>query len=234
MRGSGTGKSPAFSPVAPRAANARPAWENARMPKLTSRTVTLADATGALPASPARSSPPVVETARLRLRPYRPDDARDICAVYSDAEVTRYWSFPAWTGLAQAQAYLTQRLALEPPSVIAWAVAERDSDRLVGTTTFFALDGPQCRAEIGYSLARSHHGRGLATEMLRGAIVHGFEVHGLERIEADVDPRNESSWRLLEKLGFRREGLARNRWRVGGEVADSYLYGLLRPEFVAG
>ena len=234
MRGSGTGKSPAFSPVAPRAANARPAWENARMPKLTSRTVTLADATGALPASPARSSPPVVETARLRLRPYRPDDARDIFAVYSDAEVTRYWSFPAWTGLAQAQAYLTQRLALEPPSVIAWAVAERDSDRLVGTTTFFALDGPQCRAEIGYSLARSHHGRGLATEMLRGAIVHGFEVHGLERIEADVDPRNEPSWRLLEKLGFRREGLARNRWRVGGEVADSYLYGLLRPEFVAG
>ena len=219
MRGSGTGKSPAFSPVAPRAANARPAWENARMPKLTSRTVTLADATGALPASPARSSPPVVETARLRLRPYRPDDARDIFAVYSDAEVTRYWSFPAWTGLAQ---------------VIAWAVAERDSDRHVGTTTFFALDGPQCRAEIGYSLARSHHGRGLATEMLRGAIVHGFEVHGLERIEADVDPRNEPSWRLLEKLGFRREGLARNRWRVGGEVADSYLYGLLRPEFVAG
>ena len=204
------------------------------MPTLTARTVTLADASGALPASPAFVAPPVVETARLRLRPYRPEDARDIFAVYSDPEVTRYWSFPAWTQLAQAQAYLTQRLALEPPSVIAWAVAERGSDRLVGTTTFFALNGPQCRAEIGYSLARAHHGRGYASEMLRGAIGHGFDACGLERIEADVDPRNEKSWRLLEKLGFRREGLARDRWRVGGEVCDSYLYGLLRPEFIAG
>lgn len=182
----------------------------------------------------APTAPPVVETARLRLRPYRSGDARDIFAVYADPEVTRYWSFPAWTELAQAHAYLAQRQALEMPSVVAWAVAERDSDRLVGTTTLFALNGPQCRAEVGYSLARAAQGRGYAAEALRGAIGHAFDAFGLERIEADVDPRNERSWRLLEKLGFRREGLLRNRWRVGGEICDSYLYGLLRPEFVAG
>ena len=206
------------------------------MPNLSTTTAGPAGyaAGNALPAAAGIARPPVVETPRLRLRPYRADDARDIFAVYSDPEVTRYWSFPAWTGLAQAHAYLGQRLSMEPPSVVAWAVAERDSDRLVGTTTFFALNGPQCRAEVGYSLARAHQGRGFAAEMLRGAITHGFAAYGLERIEADVDPRNTKSWQLLEKLGFRREGLARNRWRVGGEVADSYLYGLLRPEFVAG
>lgn len=206
------------------------------MPNLPTITVTTPGTDGGvpLPVAPAPVLPPVIETARLRLRPYRPGDARDIFAVYSDPEITRYWSFPAWTELAQAHAYLGQRLAMEPPSVVAWAVAERDSDRLVGTTTFFALNGPQCRAEVGYSLARAHHGHGLAAEMLRGAIAHGFDAYGLERIEADVDPRNTRSWQLLEKLGFKREGLARNRWRVGGEVADSYLYGLLRPEFVAG
>ena len=177
---------------------------------------------------------PVIETARLRLRPYRADDARDIYAVYSDPAVTRYWSFAAWTQLAQAHAYLAQRQSFEAPSVLAWAVADLDSDRLIGTTTLFALSGPQYRAEIGYSLGAAHHGHGLAAEMLRGAIGHAFGPLGLQRIEADVDPRNEASWKLLERLGFRREGLLRNRWRVDGEVCDSFLYGLLQPEFVAG
>ena len=110
---------------------------------------------------------------------------------------------------------------------------ERDSDRLIGTTTLFSLNGPQRRAEIGYSLGRASQGQGLAAEALRGAIGHAFSELGLERIEADVDPRNESSWRLLERLGFRREGLLRNRWRVDGEVNDSYIYGLLKPEFTS-
>jgi ribosomal-protein-alanine N-acetyltransferase len=176
---------------------------------------------------------PVLDSPRLRLRPYRTDDARAIFAVYGDPDVTRYWSFAAWTDLAQAHAYLAQRMEFEVPAVYAWAVADRDSDKLIGTTTLFSLNGPQRRAEIGYSLARAFHGRGIATEMLRTAIAHAFGELGLERIEADVDPRNEASWRLLERLGFRREGLLRNRWRVDGEVCDSYIYGLLRPEFQA-
>ena len=175
---------------------------------------------------------PVLETARLRLRPYRTGDAADIYVVYSDPAVTRYWSFPAWTAIAQAHAYLAQRQAMEVPAVLAWAIAERDSDRLVGTTTLFSLNGPQRRAEVGYSLARDVQGRGYAAEALRGAIGYAFDALALERIEADVDPRNTASWSLLEKLGFRREGLLRNRWRVDGEVCDSYIYGLLKPEFV--
>ena len=185
------------------------------------------------PAAPSAPALPVLETARLRLRPYRAGDAREIFAVYSDPVVTRYWSFPAWTQMAEAHAYLAQRQALDVPAVLAWAVAERDSDRLIGTTTLFSLNGPQRRAEIGYSLGREWQGRGFAAEMLRAAIGHAFDEFGLERIEADVDPRNTASWTLLEKLGFQREGRLRNRWRVDGEVCDSYLYGLLKPEFVA-
>lgn len=186
----------------------------------------------ARPAAPAAPALPVVETARLRLRPYRASDAADIFAVYSDPEVTRYWSFPAWTRIEQAHTYLVQRQSFEVPAVLAWAVAERDSDRLIGTTTLFSLNGPQRRAEVGYSLARASQGRGYAAEMLRGAIGHAFDELALERIEADVDPRNTASWTLLEKLGFRREGLLRNRWRVDGEICDSFIYGLLKPEFV--
>jgi RimJ/RimL family protein N-acetyltransferase len=180
--------------------------------------------------SPSLAGPPTLESARLRLRPYRADDARAIFAVYGDPEVTRYWSFPAWTDLSQAHAYLVQRQSFETPSVYAWAVAELDSDKLIGATTLFSLNGPQRRAEIGYALARSRQGQGLAAEALRCAIGHAFSDLGLERIEADVDPRNQASWSLLERLGFQREGLLRNRWRVDGEVCDSYIYGLLHAD----
>ena len=176
---------------------------------------------------------PTLESPRLRLRPYRQDDARAVYALYSDPVVTRYWSFPAWTRREQANEYLAARMALETPAVYAWALAERECDRLIGTTTLFSLSGPHKRAEIGYSLLPARQGQGLATEALRTVLEHAFGPLGLERIEADVDPRNEASWRLLEKLGFRREGLLRNRWRVDGEVCDSYLYGLLREDYAA-
>ena len=176
---------------------------------------------------------PTLESPRLRLRPYRQDDARAVYALYSDPVVTRYWSFPAWTRREQASDYLAARMALETPAVYAWALAERECDRLIGTTTLFSLSGPHKRAEIGYSLLPARQGQGLATEALRTVLEHAFGPLGLERIEADVDPRNEASWRLLEKLGFRREGLLRNRWRVDGEVCDSFLYGLLREDYAA-
>lgn len=176
---------------------------------------------------------PTLESPRLRLRPYRQDDARAIYALYSDPVVTRYWSFPAWTRREQANEYLAARMALETPAVYAWALAERECDRLIGTTTLFSLSGPHKRAEIGYSLLPARQGQGLATEALRTVLGHAFGPLGLERIEADVDPRNEASWRLLEKLGFHREGLLRNRWRVDGEVCDSFLYGLLREDYAA-
>jgi ribosomal-protein-alanine N-acetyltransferase len=68
---------------------------------------------------------------------------------------------------------------------------------------------------------------------LRLALAHAFGPLGLRRVEADVDPRNAASCRLLERLGFRREGLLRERWRVNGETCDSALFGLLAREFDA-
>jgi len=60
---------------------------------------------------------------------------------------------------------------------------------------------------------------------------HAFDALDYLRIEADVDPRNTASCRLLETLGFRQEGLMRERWHVQGEIQDSAIYGLLAREF---
>ena len=184
-------------------------------------------------AVPAAAAVPVLETPRLRLRAYRADDAGAMFALYSDPRVMRYWSFPPWTEIAQARAYLARALAeMAEGRVLPWAVADGDSDELVGTTTLYALNPEQRRSEIGYSLSPACQGRGLAAESLRAVIGHAFDHLGLLRIEADVDPRNLASRQLLERLGFRHEGLMRARWHVAGEVCDTAWYGLLADEFV--
>jgi ribosomal-protein-alanine N-acetyltransferase len=86
---------------------------------------------------------------------------------------------------------------------------------------------------VGYSLASAEWGNGYMQEALTALLDYGFSELDLNRVEADVDPRNAASGRSLERLGFRREGLLRERWIVGGEVSDTALYGLLRKDWEA-
>jgi len=187
------------------------------------------------PESRPRDDLPVLESTRIRLRGFREDDLGDFYAVHSDPVVNRYWSFPAWTDPAQARDYFASALAgRDAGRMLCWAVADRGDDRLIGATTLAAIDRAQARAEIGYALRSSHWGHGYAREAVRLALDHAFGALGLRRIEADIDPRNTGSCRLVERLGFVREGLLRERWQVGGEVTDSAIYGLLAREWRAG
>ncbi|RNF85937.1 GNAT family N-acetyltransferase [Montanilutibacter psychrotolerans] len=171
------------------------------------------------------------EGATVRLRAHRQADLDDFFALYSDPEVMRYWSFPAWTHIEQARDRFASTLACDPQRLVCWAIAERDSDRLVGGVTLHSIDAAQGRAEIGYALRRPYWGRGMAGEAMRLAIAHAFDVLELRRIEADIDPRNGPSCRLIERLGFHREGLLRERWQVAGDLQDSAIYGLLAHEW---
>ena len=138
------------------------------------------------------SGVPILETPRLRLRPYRADDASAMFALYSDPRVMRYWSFPPWTALDQARAYLDRALAgMDSGEIFPWAIAERESDQLIGALTLFSLHVEQLRAEVGYSLSPDSQGRGLAAEALRCGLACAIDSLGLVRVEADIDPRNE-------------------------------------------
>jgi len=121
---------------------------------------------------------------------------------------------------------------LREEDLYVWVIADRESDRLIGNVALFALNREQKHAEIGYSLMPDFQGRGLAQEAVRMALAFAFDALGMERIEADIDPRNAPSCRLVERLGFQREGYLRERWRVNGEICDAAFYGLLRREFL--
>ncbi len=173
-----------------------------------------------------------LETRRLRLRPLREDDAPALLALFSDPRVMRYWSTPPWTGLEQAHATIAQdRESMAAGEHLRLAVTRRDDPKLIGTCTLFHWV-PSCRrAEIGYALSPAHQGNAYMDESLRALLRFGFTTMQLNRVEADIDPRNEASARTLERLGFRREGLLRQRWVVNGEVSDTALYGLLQTDW---
>ena len=176
--------------------------------------------------------PPALRGARVHLRAMRPDDVPALFALQSDPAGMRYWSYPPLTRIEQAlEMFDKNERAAHAGDCLPWAVALARDDAMIGTCTLFAFDAKHRRAMIGYALARAHWGHGYAQEALRLALGHAFGPLGLHRVEADIDPRNAASLRVIERVGFVREGLLRERWLVGDDVQDSAMYGLLAREF---
>ena len=175
-----------------------------------------------------------LETERLSLRPLGEGDAEALFTIFADARVMRYWSSPPWKDHEPAHAMIEADREAATREFLRLGLERKEDGRLLGTCTLFAIHEASRRAETGYALASHAWGHGYMLEAMGALLRYGFETLDLNRIEADIDPRNEPSARLLERLGFRREGLLRERWIVGGEVSDSTLYGLLRRDWRAG
>jgi RimJ/RimL family protein N-acetyltransferase len=175
-----------------------------------------------------------LQTARLALRPLAPPDADAVFAMRSDPVAQRYGSHPAWTDPQLAVDYVERNVqAMAAGTHAQFAIVRREDDAVIGTCTLYALDAQCRRADVGYVLLVSEWGKGYATEAVSVLLDWGFEALALNRVEADIDPRNTSSARILERLGFVREGHLRERWIVGGEVCDSWIYGLLASDWKA-
>jgi RimJ/RimL family protein N-acetyltransferase len=173
-------------------------------------------------------------TARLDLRPLCMDDAAALLRMHSDPEFMRYWSCGPWTSLALATAVIERDLReLAAGEQLRLGIFLREQGTLIGTCALFHLMEQCRRAEVGYGIAREHWRQGYMFEAVGALLGFAFEDLGLNRLEADIDPRNTASARSLEKLGFQREGTLRERWIVGEEVSDTALYGLLAREWRA-
>jgi len=176
---------------------------------------------------------PTIDGNRVRLRQLSAADLDDLHRVFSDATAMRYWSRPAFVDLAETRDYLAAIDAgRQRGDLLQWGIEHVGQARIIGTTTLFYIDREQGRAEIGYILQSSYWGQGLANEALTAVLRHARDQMGMRRIDADVDPRNAASLRCIERLGFVREGFARERWVVAGEVQDSVLLGLLTRELI--
>lgn len=177
---------------------------------------------------------PVLVTQRLVLREMAKRDVAAVFAMESDPVAMRYWSRPPMTELAEAEARVERAMGLFlSRDGLIWCITRSGEDRLLGHASLFNFSEQSGRADIGYGLNRDHWGQGLMHEALTAIVDYAFGPLGLRRLEADVDPANAASLRSLERLGFTREGLLRERWQVGDTISDTVFFGLLAREWRA-
>lgn len=175
---------------------------------------------------------PVLLTPRLRLRPLDVGDAGDVQRLAGDftvADTTLAIPHPYEDGMAERWiATLAEEFAAGRQAV--FAVTDRATAALVGAIGLI-LRPEHSRAELGYWIGRPFWGRGYATEAAGAMLRYGFETLDLHRMYACHFARNPASGRVLEKVGMRREGIARAHARRWQRFEDLVQYGILREEF---
>jgi RimJ/RimL family protein N-acetyltransferase len=168
-----------------------------------------------------------IDTQRLRLRSFQRNDWQAVYEYTSDPAVMGYIPEGLFTP-AQAQAFVADNMGAHARAV---AVLLKTANILIGHIVFHPWEAPQTY-EIGWVFNRAYHGQGYATEAARAVLHYGFAALHLHRIIATCQPQNVASWRVMEKLGMRREAHFRkclrrpdNRWW------DEYFYALLEEEW---
>lgn len=175
---------------------------------------------------------PTLDGDGVRLRWMTNNDLDDLLAVWGDASVMRFMSMPPLEGHHGAEQFLDGiHRGFATKTLFQWGFTQGDEDRIVGTCTLADLDWHHRRAELGYALRRDHWRRGLTTRAVEPVIGFAFGTLGLHRLEAETDPRNLGSIRLLERMGFVAEGQRRERYFQAGEIQDASLFGLLAEDW---
>lgn len=173
---------------------------------------------------------PTMRTERLLLRPFIDADADALWALHTSPRVLEFWDSPPWTDRARVAAFLARNHEREESGTGA-RVAVEDADGFVGWCSLAEYDATHRSASLGYVYAEAVWGRGYATEAARALLDWGYAALDLNRVQAQCDTRNVASARVLEKLGFTREGTLREDCVVDGVVSDSHVYGLFRREW---
>lgn len=152
-------------------------------------------------------------TERLLLRSARADDLEGLHAILSDPRAMAYWSSPPHQNLDQTRDWLASMIAIQPSEGEDFIV--EFEGQLIGKAGLWRFP------EIGFIFHPEHWGRGFAREALAPVLDRAFSVHGLPKVDADVDPRNLSSLKLLGGLGFHETGRKERTWLVGEQWCDS-------------
>jgi RimJ/RimL family protein N-acetyltransferase len=175
---------------------------------------------------------PTLHTDRLRLRAFDDTDADALFVLHGDAQVLRYWDSPPWRDPARAVRFLAASRDMAEEGTGARLAVDRLSDgAFLGWCSLTRWNPDFRSASMGYCYGAAAWGHGYATEAARAVLQWAFATLDLNRVQAETDTRNTASARVLEKLGFVREGTLREDCVVDGDVSDSWVYGLLRREW---
>jgi len=178
---------------------------------------------------------PVLNTPRLTLRQLLSSDAEAVFQIRGDYEVTKYNTGKAYTSIQEASELIAAiESSYQERSEIRWGITRKGHSEVIGMCGYNYWNRYDRRGSVGYDLARAYWGQGIMSEAVRAVVEFGFNHMELNRIEADADARNPASARVLEKIGFQREGLQREQFYDSGAFYDLVLFGLLKRDYLKG
>ena len=176
--------------------------------------------------------PETPNDCRFVFQAVKSSDAAELVRHLRDIRITRYTYIPHPYTMNHARQFIrrAQRLRRLGKGVIL-NIVDKETYLFIGAIGVMSIDWANRKAEFGYWLAREYWGRGYMTEATRLFAKYAFETLKLERLYAHVFAPNIASQRVVEKIGFRLEGILRRNVYHRGKWLDDHLYSMLHREY---
>lgn len=176
--------------------------------------------------------PMEIRTERLLLRPFKLKDVDDVYAYAKDPEWGRFLTIPYPYEYRDAEIHVARSFLNPWDTRPTFAISLEDT--VIGGVNV-RIDTDKMTADLGYGIGREHWGKGLTAEAVAAVIEWAFDEFDIVKVGARADFRNRQSWRVMEKLGMKREGILRSQEPSNPadpeKRADMVHYGILREEW---
>ncbi len=175
---------------------------------------------------------PTLYTQRLIIRSLSILDADDMYEYAKTPYVGPTAGWPPHTSIQETMSIIKAMSTIKTPFELGtWAIVLKSLNKMIGTIELYNYT-PHFKAELGYSINPAFWGYGYATEAAKEVMAYGFEFLDLKRIEVGTFVDNYQSQRVCEKLGFQKEGIARNGYvRYDGKIFDKMIFGMTNEEY---
>lgn len=176
---------------------------------------------------------PEFGSERLLFRNFSIKDSKDLFRIRTDENVMRFLDTTRLETIEQTEKWILSIIeSYQNRNGINWAIVDRSTNTFIGYFGFWRMIPEHCRAEIGYALDHQFWGKGFMTETITAMMKFGFKKMNLHSIEANVNPLNINSIKVLEKIGFQKEAYFKENYLFNGKFLDSLIYSLLEKNLI--
>lgn len=175
---------------------------------------------------------PILETKNLILRRIDDNDLHALFLLRSEKDNVKFLDRDPATSYDEIREMMSRLQAgIDANESISWGMYVKGESELAGNIGFWRVKPEHHRAEIGYSLRKEYWRKGLMSEAMDACLYYGFEQMKLHSVEANVNPNNVASIKLLEKFNFIKEAHFKEDYYYNGNFLDSVIYSLLGRNF---